>query len=88
MAIEILETTITRDDASTIVRLHIADAPLDDENVSFRLQLLAKLPRYRQPLVTQVQREAILEAQEVLAKFADALLQDLPSATHARPQTI
>jgi hypothetical protein len=87
MAAEILETTIATDDGGTTVRLHIADAPLDDERASFRLQLLARLPRYRQPLVSQVQREAILEAQEVLARLAGALLQDLPSMTHARPQT-
>ena len=78
MAIEIRETTITTDDAGTTVRLHISDAPLDAEHASFRLDLLAKLPRYNFPLVMHVQREAILQAQSALESLADALVQNLP----------
>ena len=88
MTIEIRETTITRDADATIVRLHIADAPISDETAAFRLTLLAKMPRYKSPFVSQIQREAILEAREALGKIADALLQDLPRDAHARPEVI
>jgi hypothetical protein len=50
MATEIRETTITTDDGASIVRLHIADAPIGDDTAAFRLTLLAKLPRYKAPL--------------------------------------
>ena len=85
MAIEIRETAITTDDAGTTVRLHISDAPLDAEHASFRLDLLAKLPRYNYPLVMHVQREAILEAQTALERIADALVQNLPPQVYAHP---
>jgi hypothetical protein len=88
MPIEIRETTIATDDAATTVRLHISDASLDDETASFRLTLLAKLPRYRSPLVVQIQREAILEARNVLGMLAEDLLQDVPPQGNARPEPI
>jgi hypothetical protein len=88
MPIEIRETTITTDVDATIVRLQIADAPLDETAFSFRLNLLVQLPRYQSPYIAQVQREAILEAREVLGKMSEALLQTLPRDAHARPNTI
>jgi hypothetical protein len=88
MAIEIRETTITTDDAGTTVRLHISDAPLDAEHASFRLDLLAKLPRYNFPLVMHVQREAILEAQKALEELADGLVKNLPAQTYVHPHKI
>jgi hypothetical protein len=88
MAVEIRETKIATDGAGTIVELHIADAPIDESGATFRLTLLATLPHSRSPFVSQVQREAILEARDALGKIADALLQTLPHGAHARPEVI
>ncbi|MGC1181195.1 MAG: hypothetical protein ACLQF1_07530 [Methyloceanibacter sp.] len=88
MATEIRETTITTDDGASIVRLHIADAPIGDDTAAFRLTLLAKLPRYKAPLLVQIQREAILRAREVLSRLERELLQDVPERMDARPTEI
>jgi hypothetical protein len=70
MAIEVRETTLATDGDATTVQLHIADAPVSDETAAFRLNLVVRLPRYKAPLVFQVQREAILRARDALEKIA------------------
>jgi hypothetical protein len=85
MTVEIHETKIAKGADATIVQLHIADAPLSENTGTFRLDLVVHLPHYKHPFVLQIQREAILEAREVLGKLADALLQELPRDANARP---
>jgi hypothetical protein len=68
-AAKILETTVTPDKDGQIVRLQISDGSLDPASpATFRLALTAKLPAYRFPLVTHVEREAMKLAEAVLAQ--------------------
>lgn len=87
MAIEIRETTVETTESGIVVRLHVSDAPLDDaENSSFRLQIVAPLPRLKACYLVQIQREAILEAQQVLRELEKALLQEFPVQVPSRPE--
>jgi hypothetical protein len=81
MAIEIRETVVSETENATVVRMHIADAPLGDENAAFRLELTATLPRYRAPLLAQIQRQAMKAAQDALSPLLQTLANEV-NANH------
>lgn len=59
MPVAIYETTISESADATSVHLYVSDAPRDDTRATFHLQIRATLPLYREPLLAQIQREAL-----------------------------
>jgi hypothetical protein len=89
MTIEIRETIVEETASATIVSLLVSDVPKEQlGNARFRFELVTRLPAYRKPLLAQLQREAILQATDALGRLRDALAQNLPSSTSARPEEI
>lgn len=80
MPVEILETTVSETAEATVVQLFVSDAPRDETGATFRLQLMATLPLYREPLLMHVQREALKVAQREISEH----LQNLANAIGAQ----
>ena len=77
MPITVRETTIKQDGASTIVELHVSDAPLAEPLASFRLTIAASVPDFQAPTLAHLQRAVIEKAQEALRDIETALYQEL-----------
>lgn len=82
----IYETTISEDAGKTVVHLHIADAPVDDTRASFRLQILATLPLYKEPLLAHLQRLAMKVAQEELSPLLQRLANEISQHHPLEPE--
>lgn len=76
---EILETMVAHGVNGTVVQIHLGDAPKDDAHASFRLQLLATLPTYEAPLLAELQREALIQARDMVTAQLDALAKEIPA---------
>jgi hypothetical protein len=83
MNVNIYQTSVTPIEDSTLVQLYISDKPPDTEGASIRLALTAKIPAYETSLLTELEREAIKLAADVLR----ILLQNLAGGIQARIKT-
>lgn len=64
---KILETTVTPNAGGAVVRLQIADGPLDPASYSILLELSVKIPLPRLATLAQIERDAMDLANSVLA---------------------
>lgn len=69
----IRETVLTpKGDGGVAVELHISDAPLDDEDAAFVLRLHVEIPPQQGDRLSQVQREALKVASQVIRDLISA----------------
>ena len=71
----ILETVVSPTDNGTIIRIQIADAPLQDglmdaDAGDIHIVLTVRLPNAANPRLASIHREAINRAQQVLSHLA------------------
>lgn len=82
MPIELRETIVTPDASGDVVQLRISDAPLGDEPAPFQLTILAKLPAYQAPALTQLQRAAMKMAKDALSELIQKLVAEIQQGGH------
>jgi hypothetical protein len=76
--IAIRRTTVTPDNDGSVVQLHISDMPPEAESAKTVIQLSLHLPAYRPPLLlTHIQRETMIAAQETLSALLQALADEI-----------
>lgn len=81
MAVELRETTITPAQEGDVVQIYISDAERGDEAAEIVLQFHVRLEkRHRNPLLTQLQRDALKTARD----YVGEILQDLAQAAQER----
>jgi hypothetical protein len=85
MAIEILETTVSETGGATVVQIFVSDRPRGEIGASFRLDLLATLPLYLEPLFAQIQREAMKAAQDALTPILQKLANEISAHHRLQP---
>ena len=71
----IVETVVSPTDNGTIIRIQIADAPLQDGLLDadvgdIHIDLTIRLPNAANPRLASIHREAINRAQQVLSRLA------------------
>jgi hypothetical protein len=69
MNVEIHETIVTTDGVEDVVQLYISDAEPDAESAKIVLRLTVSIPGFRSPLVAQLQRAALMEAQRHIQRL-------------------
>lgn len=77
MTIEIRETIVSPDPTGDLVQLHISDVAPNAEGATFRLVLLAKLPPLEMPLLAQMQRAAMTNAQDALGTILQKMAKEI-----------
>lgn len=77
MPIAIHRTTVTAGKDGDVVQLHISDAPPGDASASFVLQVTVQIASLQSPLLAQVQREAMKQAEDVLQKLSQEAAKDI-----------
>jgi hypothetical protein len=76
MSVELRETTITPAQAGDVVQLYISDAERGDEEAEIVLQFHVRLgKRHKNPLLTQVQRDALKIARDHVSDILQGLAQ-------------
>lgn len=79
MATEIQRTTITPAADGDVVELHISDALLGNESATIVLGITVRIPKFRPPLLSHVQREAVGIAVNVLSEHLEDLARQIRS---------
>jgi len=79
---EIRETTVAPASNCSAIRIQISDAPLTAENASIVLDLHVRLPAYEAPLLSQVQRQAVRAAMDILSALNQKLIEEIQRDKH------